>query len=298
MSETWREDASLLTKRGRRSPDKNGRGAHRAKSSRGLIAARLLISASASAVLLFTVSGGFAGPVYTAQDDGRSAEALPTDRLVPPSPRAVPVPITTQAEVIARAEVNTPVRQTATSAADSAAPESAAVTSTTRARPITPTPTRAPATRAPAPASATTRATSPRPSAPAAVPAPADCVINNSGGDVLPHVRTVACFLGAQFDVSTIGGRRASGANANHPDGVAIDLMVQIGSAKGDAIAACALKNFDAWNLTDIIWEQRISLGGAFESMEDRGSPTANHMDHVHISFDRVSASVPGNLSC
>jgi hypothetical protein len=34
-----------------------------------------------------------------------------------------------------------------------------------------------------------------------------------------------------------------------------------------------------------VIWNQRISMGGAWQEMEDRGNVTANHKDHVHITF-------------
>jgi hypothetical protein len=34
-----------------------------------------------------------------------------------------------------------------------------------------------------------------------------------------------------------------------------------------------------------VIWKQRIHLGGAWDPMNDRGSITQNHYDHVHITF-------------
>ena len=36
-----------------------------------------------------------------------------------------------------------------------------------------------------------------------------------------------------------------------------------------------------------IIWQQRMlsSPGGSWKTMEDRGSATANHMDHVHVNY-------------
>ena len=41
------------------------------------------------------------------------------------------------------------------------------------------------------------------------------------------------------------------------------------------------------FDLFDIIWSQHIwtieRSGEGFRSMEDRGSATANHYDHVHI---------------
>ena len=36
-----------------------------------------------------------------------------------------------------------------------------------------------------------------------------------------------------------------------------------------------------------LIYKQRMlsSPGGSWTAMEDRGSPTANHMDHVHVNY-------------
>ena len=43
-------------------------------------------------------------------------------------------------------------------------------------------------------------------------------------------------------------------------------------------------------NLFDIIWSQHIwtiqRSGEGFRSMSNRGSATANHMDHVHIKIN------------
>jgi hypothetical protein len=41
-------------------------------------------------------------------------------------------------------------------------------------------------------------------------------------------------------------------------------------------------------NVPCVIYEQQIAserMGWQWEQMEDRGDPTQNHMDHVHISF-------------
>ncbi len=43
------------------------------------------------------------------------------------------------------------------------------------------------------------------------------------------------------------------------------------------------------------IWRQRINNGSGWRQMEDRGSPTASHMDHPHISlFDKGGWLQPG----
>lgn len=38
-----------------------------------------------------------------------------------------------------------------------------------------------------------------------------------------------------------------------------------------------------ALSIKYVIWRQWINYGNGWESMEDRGSPTANHLSHVHI---------------
>ncbi len=44
--------------------------------------------------------------------------------------------------------------------------------------------------------------------------------------------------------------------------------------------------NASALGIKHIIWNQRLSIGGgAWQEMADRGSVTANHKDHVHITF-------------
>jgi hypothetical protein len=52
----------------------------------------------------------------------------------------------------------------------------------------------------------------------------------------------------------------------------------------GDELAQWLLDHWNEFPLKYVIWEQRISYGGAWEAMEDRGSATQNHYDHVHIS--------------
>ena len=50
-------------------------------------------------------------------------------------------------------------------------------------------------------------------------------------------------------------------------------------------LADYVLANRKAFGVTYVIWRQRYNDGSGFSPMEDRGSPTANHMDHVHVSF-------------
>lgn len=83
--------------------------------------------------------------------------------------------------------------------------------------------------------------------------------------------------------------------SGEHPDGRACDFMLSSGGAepsgaqvqRGYDIAAWAQANAERLGIMYIIYRQRIwdiRCGCGWESMEDRGSVTANHVDHVHIS--------------
>ena len=113
----------------------------------------------------------------------------------------------------------------------------------------------------------------------------ADCGIDTDQlGAVKSHVREAAELLGCAYDVDTMHGVAGRAGTSDHPAGRAVDFMTD--RASGDALADCALENMDALGVSYIIWEQRINHGSGWELMEDRGGVTANHFDHVHISFD------------
>ena len=84
-------------------------------------------------------------------------------------------------------------------------------------------------------------------------------------------------------ELTTYGGQDGHG---EHVNGQAIDFMVP-NSDVGQRLADYLYANHAQFDLFDIIWSQTIwtieRSGEGFRSMEDRGSPTANHMDHVHI---------------
>lgn len=114
----------------------------------------------------------------------------------------------------------------------------------------------------------------------------ADCGINTGQlGAVKGFVRDAAEFLGCAFDVDSMHGVAGRAGTSDHPSGLALDFM--IGRSAGDALADCALQNMDALGVKYVIWEQRINHGSGWEAMSDRGGVTANHFDHVHVSFDR-----------
>jgi len=85
------------------------------------------------------------------------------------------------------------------------------------------------------------------------------------------------------FGVSSIGGYRPNAGE--HSTGQAIDFMVS--SSKGDAVAAFVQANVGAYDVKYIIWKQRYwAPGRSWRMMEDRGSVTANHYDHVHVTVN------------
>jgi hypothetical protein len=83
--------------------------------------------------------------------------------------------------------------------------------------------------------------------------------------------------------LTTYGGYDAHG---EHADGRAVDFMTS--GSTGDAIAEWARANAAALHIRTIIWSQHIwtpeRSAEGWRSMPSRGSATADHYDHVHIS--------------
>jgi uncharacterized protein YraI len=91
----------------------------------------------------------------------------------------------------------------------------------------------------------------------------------------------------AEFpEVTTYYGLRP-GDDGEHGTGQAIDSMVP-DSATGDAIAEFVQDHYRALGVSEIIWAQHIwtvqRMSEGWRWMEDRGSDTANHYDHVHVT--------------
>lgn len=115
-------------------------------------------------------------------------------------------------------------------------------------------------------------------------------MVDVEGPAVRSHVQAfadAACTAVGACAVSTYSG--------HHPSAeLALDTLVSdvYGSvptddnALGDAHADFALANQSEFGIWYVIWRQRYNDGSGWEPMEDRGSITQNHYDHVHISFD------------
>lgn len=95
-------------------------------------------------------------------------------------------------------------------------------------------------------------------------------------------------------ELKTIGGYRPEDGYKWHPEGLALDFMIEDyqspeGKKLGDDIASYLQDHSDELGIDHIIWQQRQWLGGSgkddWTQMEDRGGDTANHMDHVHVAI-------------
>jgi hypothetical protein len=152
-----------------------------------------------------------------------------------------------------------------------------------------------PTTTTPAPPSPVTTAPPAPPAPPVTTTAPkttataraSSCPTTLDG--VKPQVAQVGNHIAGRFDVDDIGGVAGRGGASDHPLGLALDFVVD--TATGNALADYVLANRRAFGVSYVIWRQRYNDGRGWSAMEDRGSPTANHMDHVHVSF-RAGATV------
>jgi hypothetical protein len=115
--------------------------------------------------------------------------------------------------------------------------------------------------------------------------------ISNSAGAVRPQARAAADAVVSNVPGVagiTIGGTRSSAADpGGHPSGLALDYMVLSNAALGDEVVAYHVAHWDELGVEYIIWQQRMlsSPGGSWTQMENRGSATANHMDHPHVNY-------------
>lgn len=103
----------------------------------------------------------------------------------------------------------------------------------------------------------------------------------------------VARAVAAKFpQIQEIGGWREHDAYDDHPSGRAVDIMIpkwesDEGVKLGDSIRDYLYGHRDELNIEYMIWRQRyIPSEGESNQMEDRGSPTDNHFDHVHVTTE------------
>ncbi len=105
-------------------------------------------------------------------------------------------------------------------------------------------------------------------------------------GGVKPWVAYSGHMVGSQFGVANIGGVRPD-AYPDHPSGHALDFMTYGNVSQQMALADYLQAGQHAHNIEYLIRRPQIWTreAGYWRGMEDRGSPTANHMDHVHATY-------------
>ena len=158
----------------------------------------------------------------------------------------------------------------------------------------TPAAEEAPAETTPAPATqpaATETAAAPEVQPVASTPASGNTIPTD------PHLKKQAeAFrqeIAAKFGITNIGGYR-EGDPDDHGKGLAVDVMVPTSSQLGDQVAQYAIDNMDRAGISYVIWKQQFYMpvdniygpANTWNQMPDRGGDTANHYDHVHISFN------------
>jgi hypothetical protein len=104
-------------------------------------------------------------------------------------------------------------------------------------------------------------------------------------GLVSNGVKAYRAMCAAFPQVSSFGGRRSS--NDFHGSGQAIDAMISDSKA-GWRLANWVRANASRLGVSEVIYSQKIwtvqRSGEGWRGMSDRGSSTANHYDHVHVS--------------
>ena len=116
------------------------------------------------------------------------------------------------------------------------------------------------------------------------------------GDSITPRMREVRDEVDRRFGPFSAIGCYRPGSDGEHPLGRACDFMLSTGGVmpaaasvqKGYDIAAWAQANASRLGIMYIIYRQRIwdvrMPSSGWVPMENRGSITANHYDHVHIS--------------
>jgi hypothetical protein len=113
------------------------------------------------------------------------------------------------------------------------------------------------------------------------------------GPAVLAHVQRFANAMCTATDACTVSTYAGHSPTASR----AIDILVSDAFGKrpsdnnalGDRVAEFALgslANVPEHGVMYVIWRQRYNDGSGWDPMEDRGSITQNHYDHVHVSFE------------
>ena len=110
------------------------------------------------------------------------------------------------------------------------------------------------------------------------------------------HAKKMKVALAKKFGITSFSMYRTGdddGTGHGHGTGMSVDFMVPVSSAQGDQLAEYLTKNMNELGVYYIIWKQRFYMpqfniygpANTWNLMPDRGGVTANHYDHVHVSF-------------
>lgn len=114
------------------------------------------------------------------------------------------------------------------------------------------------------------------------------------GSYMTARMRTLYLEIDNRFGAFPTIGCYRGGDPLDHGSGRACDFMESTGGrmpsagaqAHGDQVAQYAISNAAKYGVKYVIWRQRIYdlRSPGWRGMSNRGSVTANHYDHVHIS--------------
>jgi hypothetical protein len=115
-------------------------------------------------------------------------------------------------------------------------------------------------------------------------PALGGACTNGTAVDGQPNILAVHEAVCAAFpEITSYGTYRSDG---EHAQGLAIDIMVS--GSRGWEVAEFVRANYSALGVNYIMYSQKIwsvdRAGEGWRYVEDRGSVTANHYDHVHVT--------------
>lgn len=232
-------------------------------------------------------------------DDNKAVPVAPATEEAPAEAPVVNVPSTdtpAQPAVPETPSYGAPAANVATPNPEAAAaPQSAPASEAPAETPATEAadaPQSAPTTEeAPTQPAATETAAAPEVQPVASTPASGNTIPTDP--NLQPQAEAFRQEIAAKFGITNIGGYRA-GDPDDHGKGLAVDVMVPTSSQLGDQVAQYAIDNMDRAGISYVIWKQQFYMpvdniygpANTWNQMPDRGGDTANHYDHVHISFN------------
>lgn len=116
-------------------------------------------------------------------------------------------------------------------------------------------------------------------------PAPKRKVASGSVLGLQPEAMVVYRAVMERWAVKSVGGYRATSLSV-HQFGRAIDFMTFSNNSQGYAIRDFLVAHAKEFGIDHIIYMQQIwtPYRPTWRHMADRGSATANHLDHVHVA--------------